>query len=296
MPTEDSYNAANVVILNTHRTPIQKQPEALLCLVGLSQRYFLGDDVYPTFIYDDDREMDLFNLISAPNPTKVKSGTHPRAAHELPLLTVTASRVIDIEEAAMVSESPGTPSTIKKSPLDFSNKDPPPTITERRGTEDRVREEVAGEIPLAGNVATREATAEIGLEAEVAAMGPPINKRHRKRVITKAEANVPPKVLRRDHDTFRPTQSAHGGKSLASTRLDAGPLLPTPTTQDPSTTTKSVSDPEPMSYAEPQSLPKQDIAQGRLPRFPSKVLLPQRLTSSSLWGVPSQEGRTLPLP
>ncbi|GKC17292.1 hypothetical protein Tco_1014074 [Tanacetum coccineum] len=204
MPTEDSYNAANVVILNTHRTPIQKQPEALLCLVGLSQRYFLGDDVYPTFIYDDDREMDLFNLISAPNPTKVKSGTHPRAAHELPLLTVTASRVIDIEEAAMVSSL-------------------------REGSWRR-------EIPLAGNVATREATAEIGLEAEVAAMGPPINKRHRKRVITKAEANAPPKVLRRDHDTFRPTQSAHGGKSLASTRLDTGPLFPTPATQDPSTT------------------------------------------------------------
>ncbi|GKG11535.1 hypothetical protein Tco_0342935, partial [Tanacetum coccineum] len=69
--------------------------------------------------------MDLFNLISAPNPTKVKTGTRPRAAHKVPLLTVTASRVIEMEDAAVASESSGTPSTIEKSPLDFANEDPP---------------------------------------------------------------------------------------------------------------------------------------------------------------------------
>nr|GFC50694.1 hypothetical protein [Tanacetum cinerariifolium] len=34
--------------------------------------------------------MDLFSLIRAPNPTKVKTGSRPRAPHELPLLTLTA--------------------------------------------------------------------------------------------------------------------------------------------------------------------------------------------------------------
>nr|GEW58768.1 hypothetical protein [Tanacetum cinerariifolium] len=77
MPAKNTYSAKAVTILNTHRTPIQKQPEALLCLVGLSRRYFLGDDVYPTFLHDDDRDMDLFNLIRASNPTKVKTGTVP---------------------------------------------------------------------------------------------------------------------------------------------------------------------------------------------------------------------------
>nr|GEU79134.1 RNA-directed DNA polymerase, eukaryota, reverse transcriptase zinc-binding domain protein [Tanacetum cinerariifolium] len=77
MPPVGSYSAADVTSLNTRRTPIQKQPEALLCLVGLSRRYFLGDDVYPTFLYDDDRDMDLFTLIGAPNPTKVKTETCP---------------------------------------------------------------------------------------------------------------------------------------------------------------------------------------------------------------------------
>nr|GFC32658.1 hypothetical protein [Tanacetum cinerariifolium] len=55
MPASGTYSVEAVRVLDTHRTPIQKQPEALLCLVGISRRYYLGDDVYPTFHYDDDR-------------------------------------------------------------------------------------------------------------------------------------------------------------------------------------------------------------------------------------------------
>ncbi|GJV55404.1 hypothetical protein Tco_1456409 [Tanacetum coccineum] len=88
MPVANSYSAADVTVLDTHH-------------------------------------MDLFNLISAPSPTKVKTGTRPRAAHEVPLLIVTTSHVIDVEDAAVVSESSGTPSTIEKSPLDFAKEDPP---------------------------------------------------------------------------------------------------------------------------------------------------------------------------
>nr|GFC34960.1 hypothetical protein [Tanacetum cinerariifolium] len=67
------------------------------------------------------QDMDLFNLIRAPNPTKVKTGTRPRAAHEVPLLTVTASRVIEMEDPAAATDSSGVPSTIERSPLDFAN-------------------------------------------------------------------------------------------------------------------------------------------------------------------------------
>ncbi|GJV87940.1 hypothetical protein Tco_1531878 [Tanacetum coccineum] len=147
MPAVNSYSAADVKVLNTHRTPILKQPEALLCLVGLSRRYFLGDDIYPTFFYDDDRDMDLFNLISAPK------------------------------------------------------------IPPRGGTEDRVQDEVAYEIPLTGNASTTGVAVETGLEEEVAAIGPLVNKGRRKRGNNEAEANAPPKVLRRDHDAFCPAQS-----------------------------------------------------------------------------------------
>ncbi|GKB28735.1 hypothetical protein Tco_0868136 [Tanacetum coccineum] len=96
--------------------------------------------------------MYLFNLIKAPNPTKVKTGTHPRAAHEVPLLTTTASRVIDMGDPAKTTESFGTPSAIEKSPLDFDNENPSQQITESDGPEDQVQETVAPEILPLRNV------------------------------------------------------------------------------------------------------------------------------------------------
>nr|GEY62226.1 hypothetical protein [Tanacetum cinerariifolium] len=45
MPASGTYSVQAVRVLDTHHTPIQKQPEALLCLVGISRRYYLGDDV-----------------------------------------------------------------------------------------------------------------------------------------------------------------------------------------------------------------------------------------------------------
>ncbi|GJU01013.1 hypothetical protein Tco_1111351 [Tanacetum coccineum] len=256
MPVAGFYSPEDVVVLNTRRTPIQKQPEALLCLVGLSRRYFLGDDVYPTFLNDDDREMDLFNLISAPNPTKVKTGTRPRAAHEVPLLIATATRVIAMEDATRLSSSSGTPSTVEKSPLDFSNEDSPRRITESDGTENQGQETVAPEVPPQENVPTVGVTPEIGLEKEVAAMGPLVSKkRHERGGGDGADANAPPKVLRKDHAAFRPTQSTIGEKS---TRLDTGSTLSAPTLQE---TPANVSDPDPLSYAKPQSIPEREIAQ-----------------------------------
>ncbi|GJV23076.1 hypothetical protein Tco_1375771 [Tanacetum coccineum] len=149
MPIKGSYSADDAAVLNTRRTPIQKQTEALLCIVGLSQRYFLGDDVYLTFLNDDDQGgyMDLFNLISAPNPTKVKTGTRPCAAHEVPLLTATANSVIVMEDATAASGSSGTPSTVEKSPLDFTNEDSPQRITEGDRTTGQAQDELSQEPP-----------------------------------------------------------------------------------------------------------------------------------------------------
>ncbi|GKD44558.1 hypothetical protein Tco_1269203 [Tanacetum coccineum] len=231
IPAANSYSAADAVILNTHH-------------------------------------IDLFNLISAQNPTKVKTAARLVRPLMVPLLTVTANHVIDMEDAAMASESSETPSTIEKSPLDFANEDPPQIITKRGGTEDKVQDDLAYKIPLTRNASTTGVALEIGLEEEVAAMGPLVNKRRRKRGNNEEEANAPPKVLRMDHDASLPTQSTHGGKYLASMRLDASSLLSMPAAQDPSTAMKSVSDPEPLSYAKPHSsskgtateIPTEDVA------------------------------------
>ncbi|GKG19828.1 hypothetical protein Tco_0376927, partial [Tanacetum coccineum] len=114
--------------------------------------------------------MDLFNLIRSPNPTKVKIGTRPRAAHEMPLLTVTASRVIEIEELAAATKSSRTPSTIERSPLDFANENPSQQITGDDGTEDQVQGIVAPEVPPPENAP------ETDLGEEVAAIGPHVSK------------------------------------------------------------------------------------------------------------------------
>ncbi|GJV39995.1 hypothetical protein Tco_1418435 [Tanacetum coccineum] len=140
MPVKGSYSMEDVAVLNTRRTPIKKQPEALLCIVGLSRRYFMGDDVYPTFLNDDDRG-------GAPNTTKVKTGTRPSAAHEVPLLTAFANRVIVMEDATTTSGSLGTPSTVEKSPLDFANEDSPQRITEWDGTTSQAQDELSQETP-----------------------------------------------------------------------------------------------------------------------------------------------------
>nr|GEX06380.1 hypothetical protein [Tanacetum cinerariifolium] len=116
MPAAGTYSVEAVRALDTHRTPIQKQPEMLLCLVRISRRYYLADEVYPTFLLDNDRG----GLIRAPNPRKVKVGSHPRAPHEVPLLTLTANRVIEMDDPATTTDSSGVPPTIERSPLDFS--------------------------------------------------------------------------------------------------------------------------------------------------------------------------------
>ncbi|GJU62991.1 hypothetical protein Tco_1244826 [Tanacetum coccineum] len=185
MPSTDTYSTLDVVTLDTRRTPIQKQPELLLCLVGLSRRYFLGDDV-------------------ASNPTKVKTGTRPRTAHEVSLLTATATRVIDMEEVTEASKSSGIPSPIEKSPLDFANEDPLLVISKGVRTGGQARDEVPHEIPLAGNPPTTEVA--LDMELEAAAMGSLVRKRRCGRGSDRANANSPPKVLRKDHTSIRSEQ------------------------------------------------------------------------------------------
>ncbi|GKC89632.1 hypothetical protein Tco_1150281 [Tanacetum coccineum] len=72
---------------------------------------------------------------TASNPAKVKTGTRPRAANEVPLLTSTTNRVIDMD-TTRASRSSGTPFTVEKSPLNFADEDLPPPNTGGVGTEE----------------------------------------------------------------------------------------------------------------------------------------------------------------
>nr|GFB75387.1 hypothetical protein [Tanacetum cinerariifolium] len=108
----------------------------------------------------DTHHRDLFSLIRAPNPTKVKTRSRPRASHEVPLLTLTANRVIEMEDPAVTTDSSGVPSTIERSPLDFANE----VGDSNQGT-------MAPEVPPPEDVSATSA-AEVGQAKEVAAIDP----------------------------------------------------------------------------------------------------------------------------
>ncbi|GKA11554.1 hypothetical protein Tco_0691100 [Tanacetum coccineum] len=114
---------------------------------------FIADGLLKTIRSDEmllkikSQKMDSSNLISAPNPTKVKTGTRPCAAIEVPLLTATTNRVIDMDTTG-ASRSSGTPSTVEKSLLDFADEDLPPPNNEAVGTKEQTQKEPSQEIPL----------------------------------------------------------------------------------------------------------------------------------------------------
>ncbi|GJV03550.1 hypothetical protein Tco_1337119 [Tanacetum coccineum] len=161
-------------------------------------------------------------------------------------------------EPAAATESSGTPSTIERSPLDFDNENPSQQINEGDRTEDQVLETGASEVPPTGHASTTGVAPNIVIEEEDAADVPLVSKRRRKRVNDGADANAPPKVLRKDFDVSRPAPSTFGGKSFASTGLEAGSTLSAPASQG---TPAGTIDPDPLSFAEPQPAPARDIAE-----------------------------------
>nr|GEZ40330.1 hypothetical protein [Tanacetum cinerariifolium] len=185
MPANGTYSVEAVRALDTHRTPIQKQPEMLLCLV----------------------EIDLFSLIRAPNPTNVKTGSRPRAPHEVPLLTLTAARVIEMDEPATATDLSGVPSAIEESPLDFAHED---GASDQGTTAPKVS-------PPEDVPAT--AAPKVGQSEAAVAADPLVARESRKRGRDGIDATAPPKSLRRDHAGLRPSGSSHGGKSLAAMQL-----------------------------------------------------------------------------
>ncbi|GKC52443.1 hypothetical protein Tco_1075188 [Tanacetum coccineum] len=110
------------------------------------------------------------------------------------------------------------------------------------------------EVPAAENTVIMEVISELNLEKETTAKEPPVNKRRRKRYQSVVEGNAPPKVLRKDNASVHPAQDTRRGKSPAAIGL--GPEPPSHTTVQ-----QSVSNPDPLSYVEPQPIPEQDVAQ-----------------------------------
>nr|GEY20064.1 hypothetical protein [Tanacetum cinerariifolium] len=163
---------------------------------------------------------------------------------EVPLLTLTAARVIEMDEPAAATDSSGVPSAVEKSPLDFAHED---------GASDQGT--TAPEVPPPEDVSAT-AAPEVGQSEGAVAAEPPVARESRKRGHNRIDASAPPKLLRRDHADLRPSGSSHGGKSLAAMQLcmasnvfvSEGALV-------------DVSDPDPLSFADAPSHHPVNVAQ-----------------------------------
>nr|GFD02795.1 heavy metal-associated domain, HMA [Tanacetum cinerariifolium] len=82
--------------LVAHLAPFWKVPEPFLCLVGMSRYYTLDEDTYPSFLRDDETDMDLFAFIQVMNPTKVNVVERGHAEGEAKLLDSTVGRVVSL--------------------------------------------------------------------------------------------------------------------------------------------------------------------------------------------------------
>nr|GEZ65456.1 hypothetical protein [Tanacetum cinerariifolium] len=217
-------------------------------LLEFTLEYGIPETLHPVLpgledrIVDFPEDMDLFNLIRALNPTKVKVGSRPRAPHEVPLLTLTAPRVIEMDEPA-ATDSSGVSSTIKRSPLDFAHE---------AGASDQGA--AAPEIPSSEDFPATVASG-VGQAEEAATMDPSTASEGRKRGHDRTDVNAPPKSLRGDYADPQPSGSSCGGKSLASIQLG---LASSVVSEDAPV---GVSDPDPLSFVDAPSRHPADVAQ-----------------------------------
>ncbi|GJW64132.1 gypsy type transposase [Tanacetum coccineum] len=93
LPSDDVVDFPLLERLNENRTLIRKYPEIFLSIVGLS-RSFIDDDVHPTFLGRDKKEMSLLNFVKSVDPFKVKIGERTLAENKHPLSRETEDMVI----------------------------------------------------------------------------------------------------------------------------------------------------------------------------------------------------------
>ncbi|GJZ40395.1 hypothetical protein Tco_0586958 [Tanacetum coccineum] len=136
----------------------------------------------------------------------------------------------------------------------------PPSTTEGVRVGDQAQDGLAHKVPLVETATTTEVVQEPVLEKEMAAIGPPVNKRRHQRGIDEAEGNATPNVLRKDHATPPSCTKYPWGESLTAMGFEAGSTF-TPVAQETSAGAKSVSNPDPLSYVRPPPHSKQDISQ-----------------------------------
>ncbi|GJS73708.1 hypothetical protein Tco_0706549 [Tanacetum coccineum] len=100
-PTPKKFRADDYAVLVAYPAPFWKFTEPFLCLIGMSRNYTLDEDTYPTFLHDDETEMDLLAFIHVADPNKMKVGEWECAEEEARLLDSTIGRVVPLLPIAL---------------------------------------------------------------------------------------------------------------------------------------------------------------------------------------------------
>ena len=174
--------------------------------------------------------MDLFSLIRAPGAAQAKVGSRQRVAHEVALLTATATRTVDMVAPPATSESTETPTTTTKSPADHE------------GDEEQTLETTAAVSQLeteAANIVHVDSSA----EADPTIPDPPVLKKRRKLARGSGEENV--------------SKIQKTGPSIVFSEhpIDKGPFMDIPDVD------LQFSNPTPISFVQPQPQPDLNLAQ-----------------------------------
>nr|GEW82400.1 hypothetical protein [Tanacetum cinerariifolium] len=138
----------------------------------------------------------IYSIRFVPQSYEGEDWKPPTRPHEVPLLTLTATRVIEMDDPAAATDSSGVPSTIERSPLDSDQRTAAPEMSQSE------------DVPAT-------AAPEAGPTEKAASTDPPAAPESRKRGRGGTDVNAPPKSLGRDHADPRPSGSSHGGKSAS---------------------------------------------------------------------------------
>ncbi|GJT53411.1 hypothetical protein Tco_0988465, partial [Tanacetum coccineum] len=207
-PKSTEFNAVDYVVLVAHPALFQKFPEPFLCLVRMSRYYTLGEDTYPSFLHDDETDMDLFAFIQVVNPTKMRVVGRERAEGEEKLLDFTIGHVV-----LLLPVSPARAESELEASVD--------RLFDEGGSTEKGDSAVGG-----GHDANIEPVIAAKNVAVVTAERP-IRHHKKKQAVTDASGSShPPKKLKGDYGTS--SGAATGGKSssvlkelLASSILNA---------------------------------------------------------------------------
>ncbi|GJT27351.1 hypothetical protein Tco_0907626 [Tanacetum coccineum] len=95
-PKSSEFNVEYYATLVAYPAPFHKYLEPFLCLIGISRNYTLDEDIYPQFLRENGKEMDLLSFIQTADPIKVRVGERQRAEDEPKLLDTTVGRVVPL--------------------------------------------------------------------------------------------------------------------------------------------------------------------------------------------------------